>query len=301
MSMAAHFGLVVCVAFNLCGCGSPSASSGAADSGYEVSFDRPSSVGDKRTETGVIEITLNESISANGRMVQASDNSARVRFSTESEVIAVSADGEPTEILHIVRSITGTLDGETIRPIPVGTEIRASSRTGSDQISGIPQGTDPVVQTALEAVFSVGEPDNPSDQEVFAPPGRVQIGERWNIDLELFRNNFDSGGLSLSGADLSGYAQLLDVRVVDGVECLLVHAQVDAKNVKVTDLPPGARMDTSTLFFAISGSMPIDTTLSDRDTTVSLTFDLKARGDNGVEATRLLTMSIEVAYAYPGE
>lgn len=79
----------------------------------------------------------------------------------------------------------------------------------------------------------------------------------------------------------------------------MLRVQIEAKNVEFGEVPPGVRVETSTLTFSASGTSPLDRTLGDIEESISMSFEFKARADNGAEIERLLTISQESAYTYP--
>ncbi len=271
-----------------------------AESGYEVIFSRAAEVGDRRTEVGSVEVELSQSMSMNGQLANADNHSARLRYEVDSEVLEVSVAGEATKIRWTIRSMSGTSNGEPVTPLQPGAEIVSTAVPGSDDdIQGLPRSIEPAIQSALQGIFGVGDPSNASDQEVFGPPGRVNPGDQWNLSPELIKAGFDDTEISLSDADVTGFAQLVEVKEIAGVQCQVVRAQIEAKNVGFGEVPPGVRVETSTLAFTASGTSPFDPALGDIEESISMSFDFKARANNGAEIMRLLTISQESAYTYP--
>ena len=281
------------------GCGKSTEDEGQ-DSGYEIVLFRPMEPGFKFIEHSPGEYEMHEGVYINSEAIEESTTGANVDLVTEAEVLATDSKGRATRMrysLQSIRSRAGTIVPPSLTP---GTVIEASAIGGDKVHDGIPADTGAELKQLLETLLSVGDPDDPTEDEYMGTKSRMDVGDTWSIDFEEFRRQLgsESSSVSLSGATLKGYAQLNEIREVGGILCLLIQYQFAAEGIQVA-VPPGTQVISASLTTSFLTAVPEDPTLPAMSAESHLFLNIQLKTNNGVEIYRTITQNLTTIFEYP--
>lgn len=225
-----------------------------AEETYEVVFHPPWKAGDRlRIEAaGASRWSLEERSGTMPRPPLVREDA--LALEAEGEVVAVGADGSPTELrLRIVR-LARTLVGREAVLVPAGTSVSASVTGGTPRyaVESASSEVGEALRLLLDPAF-----DGPTDQRRFAPDGRKRPGDGWTVRPEAVADALRVGGVSAPAGSVRGDVRLVRVEAVDGVACLVLSASFVAD---ATGLPtkPGLTTTTSQVSSKVEATISLD-------------------------------------------
>lgn len=279
------------------GC-SDSSGLGGFGSGHKVVLFRPLEVGFTYVEHSTGEHELYEGAFLNGNAIDEMTESAKVDLVVEAQVLTIDGKGQSTGMRYTLQSIHPH-SGTTVPPSLVpGSVIEATASSTNIAHSGMPSETEQGLKMLLQMLLSARTPGRGTEDEYMGTKKKVNIGDRWPVDIEGFREAWELDSASLAGATLSGYSKLEDVREVDGIQCHIVYSEFKAENLQVP-IPPGARIQSATLFGSNVFTLPADPTLPMVAIESTLSINVHLSSDSGGEVFRTLTNTSKITFEYP--
>jgi hypothetical protein len=246
-------------------CGAPSPVAGpqapeAAPGGYPIQLSRPSRAGDSYGIDIVAQSERRMRISVGGAIVEETDEARHLELHGTVRVRAVSATGRETvRDIEIVRCVGSDASGEReIAPAGSVLHVVASDRDdvegGIELVGGALSEADlEILSLALStSVRSAG------DDEVFGTRVPQAIGARWPINVRLAASDLNKAAeMEVRPEQMSGTTTLSAREDVDGVECLIVRAQLDARGFTVA-IGEDAVTEHAEMRAQLEAALPLD-------------------------------------------
>ena len=261
----------------------------ASDEAYVVQFDRPMSVGSRyEIQTrGHMDETLQNFSNSIGDM--------RTRIQWEVRAYAsvkeVDSKGRPSVVRFKILESNTSIDGQPSRVLRPGDSIQAFGAAAGTQF--IKSGRQPDVNELrlMRYVFSVHNPEGPSDSDFFDTESPKRIGDSWTMDAQAFVQAMRPVGYSLDPGMTTGYVSLRDIREVDGVPCYFLQGEVRTDEASAR-LRNGLRSGNVQLDLLFTVDYPVDATLQ----TLAEQLDLTIKGTLTAQG-----ISADVTYRVRGD
>jgi len=252
---------------------------------YAIHFDHPSRVGERSHYV----VTADEermTTTRRGKDVTSDVHmKKRGRLDAIATVMTLDAAGKTGDVLFDIADLSYSDDGRELLHKRRGKLMVARAKHEADAkvtLDGV-EATDEMREAVkLLLTLTNGGPD---DDEVMGPPGPQRIGSHWRVDGTRAAEALskEEGGEMMNGAHVSGDAWLEGVGLVNGIDCLDVHAIVHIDGLDTTSKVPGAVADVARITMTVSAKIPVDGArgrVSDHQI-IEATVKLKTPSPNG--------------------
>ncbi len=220
---------------------------------HTLNFDRPEVAGMVHDVAGVLTQNVQQTVTANGEVVQESDVTQTIDIAYREETLAVDDDGDATaRLIRISGGEFAIDDGEPqpITPAVCRTEWVDGAATFTIEEGELPSAVAAFIQEILE----VTDPDAPEAEDALDPGQPVDIGDEWEIDrTKIIEGIGDS--MPLSEENFSDATATL-YGVVDGVQTVGMTIRVAIDQAPADPGMPPVESVEGELF--LEGSMQLE-------------------------------------------
>ncbi len=274
------------------------AAAGAAE--LNIVLDRPERPGALATIIASCRSQQHRSIQLGGQPLQAQLVDYTVDLAGEREVLAVSAQGQPTRLRFTVASLTRTVAGKpALAMLPAGAQLVAEAAGGNAvfrdaEAKELPE----AVQQALRMVLDTGDGTPLQDPALGSAQARAP-GERWAISPVPAARLLAGLRIIVDPAKLNGsaaFSELVDEPGPRPAQQLRITATLAFSDFTVPALAPGLAVTRSAGTLALDRRYPADPALAMTSEQRLLTESLAAQGriqQNGAESAMAITMELE--------
>jgi hypothetical protein len=227
---------------------------------YDVSFFRPSKVGEKLEMEIQMSKEDSQQWNVDGQPLVAANKKshAQVEFKASSECLAVDNEANATETKFTVRSCAFTLDGKAAPLFNPKDVIVMKEHPRTATVNGEP--ARPQQLEALAAVFTP-LPDQPvRDDQFFAPGHKVKVGDTWPGNAEAIAADMTKKGMKVPKEAVQCNVKLQSAQPKDGIPCLqvAVEMKVNASGSPLPNAPPGIDCKQFVYGIKASADLPVD-------------------------------------------
>ena len=235
----------------------PPAQTGAAaprrGDGYAIRLTRPMKVGQSYAWTA--DATVVNSIPG-ARFAET----VSVHLDAVVQILAVDADGEPTEMAATIEQCTARTGKERRTVVQPGRTILVEAGKWKSKLTATSGNFTIQDDVLLRSVLELPRLDGTCDDDVFGTAGRHNVGESWGIRPEQMARSWAAAGYKLKPQAISGSVKIKSAEVVDGVECLRVagRARIEHFLPPALDLPDGVEVADATTEIKFTRLVPAD-------------------------------------------
>lgn len=231
---------------------------------YAIRLTHPSWVGERDRWV----ITADEeriTTTRRGKDVVSDDHMRkRGRLDAIATVLALDAHGGPQAVTLEVADLSYVDDGRELVHKKRGTlQVTRAKHEADAQVTFDGTTANDDMRQAVKLVLTLTN-GGPTDDEIMGTPAPQRIGSHWKIDgnraAEAMKE--EEGGEMMNGANVTGDAWLESVGLVNGVDCLDVHAVFHIDGLDVASRVPGGVAEVARVTANYSAKFPIDTSKS---------------------------------------
>ena len=229
---------------------------------YEIKLTRPLNIGDKQRTVGTSTAESIKSVAVGEKASPPERTQSVTTFDLTSQVLKVDEKGRVVSEEYTVEKLTrkdAAGEKEILKKGSVVTATTEKGQVGYQLKDG--QMTPQIRQALAEAVslFSGG----PDDDETFGTGIKQKPGESWPINPQAVAESIGRKGLTVDAADVLGRVTLTETKTVGAIPALEIVTLVAVKKLRPPAgvLPPGVRIDQSTLAIRAAGTFPVDVAL----------------------------------------
>jgi hypothetical protein len=226
-----------------------------------IVLDRPEQIGAVATISASCRSQQHRGIQLAGRPIQAEDIDVQYSFAGEREVLAVSAQGQPTRLRLTVNRFERTVAGKpVVIMLPPSAQLVAE-RAGGHSVfrDGNAKELHEVVQQALRMVLVIGDGTPIQDQALGSAQPRA-VGEQWAISPVPAARLLADLLLIVDPAKLSGSAARGELAPGSGGQQLRLTATLAFTDFTVPALAPTLTVTSSAGTLALDRLYPADPT-----------------------------------------
>lgn len=245
---------------------------------HEIRMFRPAKVGDTFAMTAVGFNHIYSTILHHGLFIDEDTSSIAGELAGTVTVMEVDEYGRETKMRLIVSqcemSINEKKNEEHV--LAKGSQVIAQVR-GQKTVFVIDGKAAPSDIEKLLKLFIKLPLMQFTDDVAFGTKERKKIGDSWAIDNILTAKKFTNAGIKLKAENIKGSTKLVDVLIVDSIECLHLNTTMEVTRA----IPHWARpyrFKESKLSVTFSGEFPVDTTIGCLSEAQSETFVFEGEG-----------------------
>ncbi len=261
-------------------------------------LDRPAHVGERTGISASCRSQQHRGIAVDAQPAKAQEVDFTVAFTGEREVLAVSAQGQPTRLRLTVASLTRTVSGKPALVMqPAGAQLVAEAAGGGTEFrDGDGKELPEAVEQALRLVLDLGDGTPLHDQALGSAQPRA-VGEQWAISPVPAARLLAGLRILVDPAMVSGNAAVAarEPGPAPGQELLRITAALAFSAFTVPALPAGLAVTRSAGTLALERRYPGDPALPLLGETRLLSESLAAQGtvqQNGGEHALAITMEL---------
>jgi hypothetical protein len=227
---------------------------------YTIVLDRPDKVGEKAEFAYSGDFQALQQLLANGKVAKLIKNdNYHAELKTVETTLKIDEKNNAVEISATISKFTkkNNSTGETKELLPAGTVVEAKKKDKNDEylINGKP--VPPEVLETLKHFIRFSHSKH-NDDDVFGTKEKKKVGDSWPINKTPVIQDLTDAKMKADPAKIEGKTTLEKIDTVDGVKCVLLKANLDAKDV-ILPMPPGFNVKESTMKSSFSGMFPVDT------------------------------------------
>lgn len=261
-----------------------------ANASYPIRLVRPSKVGDRAWIHAVGATRTRSTRTIDGEQRKPEIISYGVFAEGTLEVLEVTKEGIDTKLSFTVDSCVAKVDKQDVPLFPKGT-VLVGAWDGGERgtvftLDGhrIPEGVDDL----LELIFTTGDPESTSDEEIYGTSDRRKVGDVWPINGAAASRDFARIGMEVREEDLFGQTTVVDRVSVEGVPALTLRTEFKARSIKSSDQKRKEQKLTlvsGDMSSTTSVTLPVDTSLQPTRAQFKMTINREMAGvdDNGKE------------------
>ncbi|AKF03050.1 hypothetical protein DB32_000199 [Sandaracinus amylolyticus] len=244
----------------LAACGGAATSTRAEPAGtgptYPIRFDRPLAAGASWVEHVELRSSQRESTRIGAQNVADDRTSLAIDLDARFTAHEVDARGRPTRLAVTVQRFVVDAGQGPVTPAIPGELI--VTRSGDGAITSAAGALDPQTIEWLGEVLTISEPHGTGDDPVFGTSEPQHVGATWGIDTALAASGLAAIGVVVRHDHLGGQTRLVERAQVRGVDCLVLRAELSARQLEMPGLPPGARVERADMRAAVETALPLD-------------------------------------------
>jgi hypothetical protein len=240
----------------------------AADQKYPIRFEREFEPGKIYKVELVSEERQRMVFSFDEKLVKEQLQHKVLHFWGTQQALAAGRH-QPTQ--YVVEEFTLSEPGHKRELLPTGARIvsRVAGEHWQYRVDG--QAPDPEMDAQLGSLFG-RELSASGDDEVFGSEIPRAVGERWPADISHLPQ---SAEIAMHPEGASGSVRLTQLRVVDGVQCLQMQAELRVPQVTARALAQEATVLRSQLESTFEGVFPVDTRLPPVTSSMQVQLDVQ--------------------------
>jgi len=252
------------VALNWCATVALSLSVGAdvpaPDKAYPIKLERPVKVGTRYRVSAVGNEQSNQTIKANGQVVQQQKESRRVELIGVTEVLKVDEKGRELKKSITIEKFVVTKDGQAGEPLCKGAVVIAETQGENTAFSLKDGELDSEAQAALNLVLDTHTSSDLDDDEVMGSKTPRRVGETWPVNTKPIVKMLNKV-VTVAPEDLAGKVKLVGVVHVNGVPCLNIASSVTCTRFKIPGAPGLTLQKGSAISMSMDATYPVDTSI----------------------------------------
>ncbi|UJR84571.1 hypothetical protein [Sandaracinus amylolyticus] len=244
----------------LAACGSTAASTRAdsaeSDATHPIRFARPVATGASWTEHVQMRSSQRESTRIGAQNVADELTTLAIDFEARFTAREVDARGRAIRLaIAVQRFVVDAGQGPVTPAIPGELIV---TRVGEGSIESVAGALDPQTIEWLGEVVHIEAPRDTGDDEIFGSREPQAIGASWGIDTALAARSLGAMGIEVRHDHIGGQTRLVERTRVGDVDCLVVRAELSARQLAVPSLPPNAQITRAEVRATMEAALPID-------------------------------------------
>jgi hypothetical protein len=267
---------------------------------FTVKLDRPQHAGEIDHYSEHLINSQNQVVTQNGSVVHEAHDFHEAVCEIRERVLQVSEHGRPIQTRIHFLSFSGRFSPRgSLNPLPLtGATIVATltPKVAFQRSDGKPIDEDDLA--FLNLLFEgASKDDSESNDAAFDPPGPVAVGETWKGDTAVLARQMAEGSSTLGAvapANVTSNVTLEAKKVVNGVDCLVVHAESEVDPVT----PKGLEHASGKVHMVFRRTAPIDLAGSEQGMAIDVEATIRgeiASPDGRMEVTINSTQHLDTA------
>ena len=236
-----------------------------AEDTYKIKLDRPAKKGEKYC----LEVNLTNintfRVTEGGKVTKNTEDKEEYHLKANVTVLESDQEKQTSTIKLDIHSFTHKKpqfneDYEFLKK-GVSVILKKTDNKTTSTIDNIP--LDDRTASALNELMSKDK-TSVQDEVVFGTAQEKKIGDTWEINKKAAIADLTKKGATLNEEDLNGSVTLVKKVPLNGIETLLIKAEVSTDNLMVPAIkkyPPGTNIEASQLRAGFSGHFPVDLTI----------------------------------------
>lgn len=224
---------------------------------YDVKFARPDHAGDK----------FNVTIASGGRrqIIRAGEDPTEdveaVQFEAKATILDVNAKGDDLKIEYTVsRFFKMGGDKQEKELMPRGSKFVAQWKDGKTVYTQQGKPLAEPLSNDLDSVASLPDPAGAKTDDLYGTDNKQHPGSTWSVNGEKLAQDWKRHHYEFSKDSVKGTVKLEGIEKADGVDCLLVTAQVKVEDPRFN--PPDdwneKGVKAGPIELSLTGMLPID-------------------------------------------
>jgi hypothetical protein len=180
-----------------------------------------------------------------------------VELDADFTPLTTDAAGRQIRSQYVIHRCVATVDQASRQLVAPGqTVIVERADPPVITVNGQPMSADDI--DLLDLIVSTDPPRVTLDDAIFGTPQPQEVGASWPINVQNAAADLSGREMVVSPNDLQGQVQLVEVVPCSAGHCLSIVANLQATNIQLPGLPPGAVVTSSQLESRMEGLLPVD-------------------------------------------